>query len=265
MEINAIKEFVSYMKHKNKTVVRSMDILNLFIEHPELTFQEIIDLSGIPKTSVYRMLLSLEDMGFLEKGPDAKYRLGLIFIRFGNLVLERLDIRQIAYPIMKQLHDEVEEAINLSVFQGEDETIYIEKIELKQKVRLYTAVGRKSPLYAGASSRIMLAHLPEEKIKEYLNRTTFKAHAKGTITNKERLIELIERSKELGYSVSHSELYDFTSEIAAPIFNNNGEVVASLSIAGMSANYQVENINYYAPKLLEATEEISRRLGYRVF
>ena len=61
---------------KNKTVVRSMDILNLFLEHPELTFQEIIDLSLIPKTSVYRMLLTLEEMGFVEKGKDAKYRLG---------------------------------------------------------------------------------------------------------------------------------------------------------------------------------------------
>src|SRR5699024_9698279 len=111
------------MKQKNKTVVRSMDILNLFIDHPELTFQEIIDLSGIPKSSVYRMLLSLEEMGFIEKGYDNKYRLGLIFLRFGNLVLSRLDIRQIAYPIMRDLHDELEEAINLSIFQGEDETI----------------------------------------------------------------------------------------------------------------------------------------------
>lgn len=67
------------MSYKNKTVVRSMEILNLFIEHPQLTFQEIIDLSGIPKTSVYRMLSTLEEMGFLEKGADSNYRLGLIF------------------------------------------------------------------------------------------------------------------------------------------------------------------------------------------
>ena len=56
------------MNNKNKTVVRSMDIVNLFIDHTELSFQEIIDLSGIPKTSVYRMLMSLEEMEFLEKG-----------------------------------------------------------------------------------------------------------------------------------------------------------------------------------------------------
>src|SRR5699024_360776 len=133
------------MSYKNKTVVRSMDILNLFIDHTELSFQEIIDLSGIPKTSVYRMLSSLEEMGFLEKGTDLKYRLGMIFLKFGSLVSSRIDIRQIAYPIMKELHDDVEEAVNLSIQQGEDDdTIYIEKIDLKQKVRVYTAVGRRS-------------------------------------------------------------------------------------------------------------------------
>ena len=134
---------------KNKTVVRSMDILNLFLEHPELTFQEIIDLSLIPKTSVYRMLLTLEEMGFVEKGKDAKYRLGLLFLTYGNLVASRLNLRQIAYDIMQDLHKELKEAINLIVRQG-DETIYIEKVDVYQKVRLYTAVGRRSPLYAGA-------------------------------------------------------------------------------------------------------------------
>src|SRR5690625_6324783 len=79
------------MTNKNKTVVRSMDILNLFIDHRKLKFQEIIDLSGMPKSSVYRMLKSLEEMGFLEKGMDANYRLGLLFLTFGNLVSTRLD------------------------------------------------------------------------------------------------------------------------------------------------------------------------------
>lgn len=121
------------MTHKNKTVVRSMNILNLFIDHAKLSFQDIIGLSCIRKTSVYRMLSSLEEMDFLEKDGDLKYRLGLTFLKFGLLVSSRLDIRDIAYPTMRKLHDEVEDAFNLVVLQGEDDTIYIEKIDLKQK------------------------------------------------------------------------------------------------------------------------------------
>lgn len=238
-----------------------MDILNLFIEHTELSFQEIIELSEIPKTSVYRMLKSLEEMEFLEKGPDAKYRLGMMFLKFGHLVSMRLDVRKIAYPIMKELHNDVKEAINLVVRDG-DEAIYIEKLDMKQKVRLYTAIGRKSPLYAGACPRAIFSFLPEHEIKEYLDSVELKAFAMGTITDKEKLIEKIQQEKEQGFTISHSELENYTSAIAAPIFNHKGEVVAGMSIAGLEANYQGENVEIFVEKLKKATAEISRQLGY---
>ena len=247
---------------KNKTVVRSMEILNLFTDHEELTFQEIIDLSGMPKTSAYRMLMSLEEMGFLEKGEDAKYRLGLIFLKFGSLVSSRLDIRRIAYPIMKELHDDVKEAINLTVRQG-NEAVYIEKIDTKQKVRLYTGIGRTSPLYAGACSRIILSFLSEEELQEYISNTEFQTFALGTITDKDQLYKEIEKARKDGYTISYSELENHTSSIAAPIFDHKGEVIAGLSIAGLEANYQGDSIKKLAAKAIKAADQISLQLGYR--
>jgi len=249
------------MNNKNKTVVRSMDIVNLFIDHTELSFQEIIDLSGIPKTSVYRMLMSLEEMEFLVKGTDLKYRLGLLFLKFGHLVSSRLDIRQIAYPVMENLHNDVKEAINLIIKQG-DEAIYIEKIDRNQKVRLYTAIGRRSPLYAGACSRIILSYLPEPEITAYMESIELKSFATGTITDKERLYDTIWQAKKDGYTISNSELENYTSAIAAPIFDYKGNVVAGLSVAGIEANYQDENIPIFVARVKEAAEEISQRLGY---
>lgn len=250
------------MTNKNKTVVRSLDILQLFIDHAELTFQEIIELSGMPKTSVHRMLLSLEDMGFLEKGADANYRLGLLFLKFGDLVSRRLDIRQVAYPIMKDLHNDVKEAINLIVKQG-DEAIYIEKIDTYQKVRLYTAIGRRSPLYAGACSRVILSYLPDEEIANYMTTVELNPFANGTITEKERLLETIHQTRKDGYTLSHSELENHTSAIAAPIFNHRGEVIGGISIAGIEANYQNDQIPELAAKVIAAAQEISNQLGYQ--
>ncbi|WP_419961979.1 IclR family transcriptional regulator [Psychrobacillus sp. BM2] len=246
---------------KNKTVVRSMDVLNLFLENQELTFQEIIELSMIPKTSVYRMLLTLEEMGFVEKGSDSKYRLGLLFLTYGNLVASRLNLRQIAYNIMQELHKELKEAINLIIRQG-DETIYIEKVDVYQKVRLYTAIGRKSPLYAGACARVILSFLPDQEIETYLNQVELEKIATGTITTKERIIKTIRDARVNGYTISHSELEDYTSAIAAPIFDFKGEVIGGLSIAGIEANYQNDNIAFYANKVMNAADEISRKLGY---
>lgn len=249
------------MNNKNKTVVRSMDILNLFINYSELSFQEIITLSGMPKTSVYRMLATLEEMGFLEKGSDAKYRLGLLFLKFGHLVSSRLDIRKVAYPFMNTLHQDTEEAINLIIREGH-EAIYIEKIDTYQKVRLYTAIGRRSPLYAGACPRAILSFLPDEEINAYLDAVELKPIANGTVTSIDKLYEMIQQARAEGCTVSHSELENHTSAVAAPIYNNVGEVVAGLSIAGIEANYVGEKMEILKEKVKAATFEISRQLGY---
>ncbi len=249
------------MGNKNKTVMRTMTILDLFDEHAELSFQKIIELSGMPKTSVYRMLMSLEEMGFVEKGDDAKYRLGLIFLKYGHLVSNRLDIRQIAYPFMEALHHDVKEAVNLIIRQG-NEAVYIEKLDTEQRVRLYTSIGRRSPLYAGACSRIILSFLSDEEIEKYLVSVELTALAKGTVTDEKLLCEKIQSARITGYTVSHSELEDYTSAIAAPIFDYKGDVVAGISIAGFEANYQDEALSSFAEKIKETADEISRRLGY---
>lgn len=249
------------MQSKNKTVVRSMDILKLFLTHSKLSFNEMVQLSGMPKTSVYRMVLSLEEMGLLDKDGEGKYSLGLLFLQFGHLVAERLDIRQVALPVMQALHDEVGEAVNLIVKDG-NEAIYIEKLDTKQRVRLYTAIGRRSPLYAGACSRVILAFLPHHEREDYLAKIDLTPIASGTITDKDQLRLLLAESQKTGYTVSHSELENYTSAVAAPIFNHKGEVAAGISIAGLDVNYQGEKLPPLAEKVKTAAREISRKLGY---
>ena len=86
------------MQAYNKTVVKSMQILTLFLKHSKLTFNEMIELTSLPKTSLHRMIISLEEMGFLTKDDEGYYSLGLIFLQFGQRVAESLDIREIALP-----------------------------------------------------------------------------------------------------------------------------------------------------------------------
>lgn len=249
------------MQSKNKTVVRSMEIINLFINHAKLSFNEIIELSGIPKTSVYRMLQSLEEMGLVEKDEQGKYSLGILFLRFGHLVSERLDIRQVALPTMQDLHNEFGEAVNLIIRDG-DEAVYIEKLESIRPVRLYTTIGRRSPLYAGACARSILSFLSAVEREEYLKKVELKPYAKGTIVEVNELRETISEARNVGYTISYSELEDFTAAIAVPIFDYTGEAIAGLSIAGIETNYQQENLDKYIDKIKEASLEISIKLGY---
>lgn len=249
------------MQQKNKTVVKAMELLNLFLTNDRLTLQEMVQLSKLPKTSVHRMTGSLEEMGFLTKDSEGKYSLGLLFLQFGQLVAERLDIRHVALPVMRELRDEVGEAVNLIVRDGND-AIYIEKVDTTQPVRVYTRIGRRAPIYAGACPRILLAYLPDGEREEYLRRVELKPIGSGTITDPARLRSVLDDSRKNGYSVSHSELEDHSSAVAAPIFDHAGKVVAGLSIAGPESRFREERLPVLIDRVKSAADKISRQLGW---
>jgi len=249
--------------HKNKTVVRSMDLLHLFLHHEQLTISDMVKLSNMPKTTVHRMIGSLEDMGLLEKDHEGKYKLGLLFLQFGHLVSERLDIRKSALPIMHKLSSDVKEAVHLAIRNG-NEAVYIEKLDTDQPVRLFTKIGRKAPLYAGASSRIILAHLEAEEREHYLNTIELKPVGEGTITNKERLRDILNHSREVGYSFSRAELENYTAELGAPIFDYSGKIIAAISIAGLEIKFDEQHLPGLIQKLKQAALEISLQLGFQL-
>ncbi|TVY09221.1 IclR family transcriptional regulator [Paenibacillus cremeus] len=238
-----------------------MDLLNLFLTHRRLSINEMAQLSCIPKTSVHRMIGSLEEMGFLNKDKDGQYSLGLLFLQFGNLVAERLDIRPIALPVMQQLRDDVGEAVHL-VLRDDWESIYIEKLDTDHPVRLFTKIGKKAPLYAGASSRIILAFMPEQERELYLDEIELKPIGSRTILDKEQLRASLALSRASGYSFSRSELEDYTAELSAPIFDHSGQIIAALSIAGLEVHFGEEQLPGLVQKVRDAAYAVSRKLGY---
>ena len=247
---------------KNTTVIKTLDILNLFARYDKLSLQELMNLSGMPRTSLLRMLASLEEMGFLQKDGHGKYALGLIFLEFGQRVAERLDIRGIALPVMRQLQQDADEAVNLIIVDGND-AVYIEKIETSHPVKAYTAIGRRAPLYGGACPKILLAFMPEAERERYIQETKLVQYAQGTIVDKEELRQEIQMIRSRGYSVSHSELRDFTSAVAVPIFNQEGHCVAGLSLVGLTVRFTADRIDRFVPLLKAAAGEISGQMGWR--
>nr|WP_202887493.1 IclR family transcriptional regulator [Cohnella zeiphila] len=239
-----------------------MDLLNLFLTHTKLTVNDMIRLSGIPKSSVHRMLGSLADMGLLTRDQDGQYSLGLLFLQFGNLVAERLDIRHVALTDMQRLRDETDEAVHLAVRDG-DSSMYIEKLDTDHPVRLFTKIGRRAPLYAGASSRILLAFMPEEERENYLSEVEPEAIGIGTIVSKSKLRELLAISRTTGYSFSRSELENYTAELSAPIFDHTGQMTAGISIAGPEGRFGEDRLPELIGKVRQAAYEISLKLGYR--
>ncbi|OLN23638.1 IclR family transcriptional regulator [Domibacillus antri] len=245
----------------NKTVLKSMEIIRLFFDEDKLTLLQIMKKTELPKTSAYRMAESLLELGFLEKDKDGTYRLGLIFLALGNLVAERLDIRSIALPYMQELRKETGEAVNLVIRDGND-AVYIEKVDTQERVRVYTQIGRRAPLYGGACPRILLSFTEREERERLIDSFQIVPYAQGTPKDKDELRRLIKETREAGWSISHSELEDHSSAIAAPIFNHKGDAVAGISLVGPEVRFRDEaHVRNMIDKLMNAARHISTELG----
>jgi IclR family KDG regulon transcriptional repressor len=245
----------------NKTILKSMKITRVFFDEEKLTLLQIMEKTELPKTSAYRMAESLLELGFLDKDKDGAYRLGLIFLALGNLVAERLDIRSIALPYMKKLRKETGEAVNL-VIRDADEAVYIEKVDTQERVRVYTQIGRRAPLYGGACPRILLSFLDREERERLVDSFDILPYAERTPKDKSELRQLIKETRNAGWSISHSELENHSSAIAAPIFNHKGDVVAGISLVGPEVRFRDEvHAQGMITKLTEAARHISIEIG----
>jgi len=250
----------------NQSVLKAMQLLDLFTDkNSELTLHEISEKANIPKSTAYRLLMTLESGGLLEKRieskHDAKYRLGLKLLELGDLVAKRLELRNIALPFMQKLAEQINEAIHLVIVNHHKAT-YIEKVDSDRALRLNTRIGKSTPLYIGSGPKLLLAYLPKEKQEQILSEP-FEKFADGREVDKEQLKQELLNIQQQGYAFSISEQDIDTTGISFPIFNYEGKVIASLAISGLSSYYEGENLERIKKKSQQAAKNISEQLGYR--
>ncbi len=254
----------------SKTVKKALQLLEIFTEEkPYWKLDEISNHTGIPKATVLRLLKTFVELGYLKKITfhqdemvidGERYGLGIKFLEMGERVAGRLDIRQEAFPYMKKLQVQFNEAIQL-IAREQHEGIYIEKVESTRPVRLYTRVGRYAPLYAGACTRAILAFMPDEKIYEIIDKP-LKKIASQTPTTKQEVLDLVAQIRRDGFAYSDSELEEGTASLAVPIFNRFGKVQYSISLASFSTSLRRERVSDFVGALWEAAAEISKKIGY---
>ncbi|WP_096552281.1 IclR family transcriptional regulator [Ureibacillus thermosphaericus] len=254
----------------SKTFEKAVKILSLFnYEKPVWTLDEMAQETNIPKPTLIRFLKSFTEVGFLRRPShyvgsklvlSDNYYLGYKLIELGVIASSSLEVKNIALPEMISLRDEFDVAVQL-ICMDQLDGLYLEKVESTNPALLYTKVGRRAPLYAGACSRIILAYQSNKLINEILLGNLVK-FASGTLTTKNELLNAIESSKKLGYAYSLSELAEGTVSLAVPIFNAEGKVLYSISIAGIEANIPKSKIKEYLPRMWKAAAKISKELGY---
>ena len=241
---------------------RVADVLTLFAHGPaSVGVSEVARELGLSKAVVHRILQSLASRSFVTVNPDTReYRLGPAALALGARALRDVDLRRAARPVLRRLRDDTHETTTLSELV-DDRRVYLDQIESRQEVKMTVDLGRPHPLHAGASSRVILAFLPTERIKRIID-GELPALTSDTITSAHALRHELDEVRRRGYATSHNERQLGAASVAAPVFNVESEVVGSLSVCGPASRFDDATTDRFAPLVKAAAEEVSRALGW---
>ncbi len=258
-----VKEKVMKNLVRVQSIDRAVAILECFSENKrELKLSEIANMLDLNKSTVHGLLNTLKYHGFIDQDEATqKYRLGIRFMVYGDLVINSIDITSIAYPVIEKVCEKIEETVHIAMLDGHD-VVYIEKKECNKSIKTSTKIGVRIPAYFTADGKVILSYLEREKIKGLLPRS-IKQLTPNTITDKHKLLDMLSEIRYKGYAVDLEETVQGLVCVAAPIFSHTGTVKYSLSATGPTVRMTEDKIKEYIKIIKEAANEISCRIGYK--
>lgn len=227
-----------------------------------LSVVAIAERTGLPRTTVHRIVASLRGVGFIEQDRDReKYRLGLKLFELGNTVLANMDVQREASESIATLVRKTGLSVHLGVFDG-FEIVMVERAEPKvgQVNRVVTI--ESAAAHCSATGKCTLAFQPSEVVDRIIVHG-LKAFTPTTITGGEQLRAELAGIRARGYSIDNGEYEAWRRCVAAPIRNAGGRVFAAMSVTGEAERFTAETIPEFAALVTEQCDAISRRLGYR--
>ncbi len=244
-------------------IAKATALLDQLAEDGESTAAGLGEALGEPRTTVYRLLRSLVDVGLVEPGSKrGTYRLGLRLFRLGGAVVARFDERQAALPHMEHLHEVTGETVFLCVRRGR-QAVCIERIEGSHVVSLALRLGGALPLHAGAASRALLAAEPRSAWDQYWGSAgELESFTPATPRTREQLHEELEAVRRRGYSVSDGDVTIGIAALGAPIRDARGAVTAALSISGVRESILGERGDEMVRLVTSAADAVSTALGF---
>lgn len=245
-----------------QSVEKTLDVIEALSEHDSLSLIELAELVNQPKSSLYRIMLTLEKRGFISRSDgDGKYCLGFKQLVITRNLLERSSLRNCALAEMNKLVEKYGDTVNLCVL-SEDEVLYVAIIEGTYALRMTDKVGSKQPFHTTATGKAIAAYLTEDELKRMIRCKGLASFTPHTNTRESALLDELLLIKNQGYAVDNEEITQGARCIAAPIFNMFGQVEGAISLSGAVHRFPDAGIPVMASDIISASRRISGKLGY---
>jgi DNA-binding IclR family transcriptional regulator len=237
-------------------------LLDALASNGELSPPELASLLGEPRSSIYRLLRTLETLGYVEPGSRPRcFQLGMELVALGNAVLKRFgDVRAAALPALERLYEETRQTIFLIVPRGFD-GVCLERIDGEFVQVMILSPGGSIPLHAGAATRSLLAFMDRTVWEDLVAAGPLERFSDRTPTTRRALFRELEQIRAQGYAVGDEDVIPGIASIGAPIFDYTGQVCAALSASGPRPTV-LDDANAFIEYTCRAAEDASRRLGF---
>lgn len=257
------KQPMSASRYKIEALACGLEILTLFTsEKPSLNLAEIVAATNLNKSRAFRVVSTLEMLGFLERDPTTRcYRPGLKVLELGFTALNSLEMAQIAQPFLKSLSDATGETTNMAIREGAD-IIYVARNATWNIIGVNVQRGSRAPVYCTSMGKAQLIGLSRDELFDLLGEGPYLKQGPNTITSLDALEAELDRVRQNGYAINDQELAFGLRSVAAPIRNSEGKVVAAINISfpgGRLSRQEIETT--MAPKIVDTARQISIALG----
>lgn len=247
-------------KSSIQVIERMMHLLDTLAGHSApVNLKQLALQTGLHPSTAHRILAVMVDSRLVDRVEPGTYRLGIRLLELGNLVKTRISVREVALPYMQRLHQELGETVNLSVRHA-DEVVYVERATASNSMmRVVQIIGARAPLHITAVGKVFLSDDGPEKWVNYMRRSGLPRYTQNTLTDTEALSRELERIRAQGYALDNEEAEKGVSCIGAGIYNDEGRLIAGLSVSAPS-----DRLNQaWAARVKTTAESISRAIGCR--
>lgn len=245
-----------------QSVQRAAAILQSFTKvDSELGVTTLSEQLGLHKSTISRLLSTLQQENLIEQNPETgKYRLGLGLVTLAGIVLDRIDLREIAYPYSVTLAELTQETVNVVVLSN-GECMNIGGVDSPKPIQYIGRIGRRTPAHCTSAGKVLLAYLSPEKRREVLP-FNLPGFTNKTIVDPQRLTQVLNQVRGQGYAITHEEHQEGLSAIAAPIRDHAANVVAAITVSGPTYRLAPAEITRFIEPVTDTAHLISSQLGY---
>lgn len=250
-------------KYMVGTIQKGINVLNLFKDHSKLSFTDIKKLLKYNKSTLFRILYTLENNQYLSKDKHGRYELGLNIFILGNQISRIGKLKKGSEIYLRELAEETNLTSHIGILEGLQILIIEKYYPSESGLQMVSRVGRPVPAHCTGQGKALLAYSPRKIVEKIIKKYGLQRFTPTTITQADDFFAELEKVREQGYAIDNSEHEKHIHCIALPILNEFNELEASISITGLVMDFpDDETVNKNIRLLQKTRDKIREKMNY---